>query len=267
MLRAYTFTANLCHPVHERLDAFLLEQKDLWNAAWEDRTSTRQVRETRAGNDIIHGGAGLGRWAVWGRGRAGEVRRPEEVGGPVVGEPLDDAVEGGQSHIAACFQSFVKFAVAAAFDADVRRRQGGELGQAIYKVCDIYGIHRGIICEKTHKSRFFHIQKSDYLSIYFRSMVKIPYMDATGLKRLIAESGSSDRQISFWNWGATGGLRRRWRRLLSIMSGTMNMGGDTSSRRLRSAGPSCSRWKTPLSRVVSGLGWEVLPARENAKRD
>ena len=170
-------------------------------------------------------------------------------------------------------------------------------------------------------------------------MVKVPYMDATDLKRLIAESGQSDRQISLkcgeredfvrdikqgvkpafdsvfrllevlgyeihitpieggeagpgesaksvktllgfytlrrgrrgprwiWNWGATGGLRRRWRRLLSIMSRTMNMGGDTSSRRLRSAGPSCSRWKTPLSRVVSGLGWEVLPARENAKGD
>ena len=35
MLRACTFRANLCHPVHERLDAFLLEQKDLWSAAWE----------------------------------------------------------------------------------------------------------------------------------------------------------------------------------------------------------------------------------------
>ena len=42
MLRAYTFTANLSRPVHERLDAFLLEQKDLWNAALEERIAAYQ---------------------------------------------------------------------------------------------------------------------------------------------------------------------------------------------------------------------------------
>lgn len=42
MLRAYTFTANLSRPVHERLEAFLLEQKDLWNAALEERIAAYQ---------------------------------------------------------------------------------------------------------------------------------------------------------------------------------------------------------------------------------
>ena len=49
MLRAYTFTANLSRPVHERLDAFLLEQKDLWNAALEERIAAYQKSLQRTG--------------------------------------------------------------------------------------------------------------------------------------------------------------------------------------------------------------------------
>lgn len=36
-VRAYRFTANLSASTHKRLDAFLHEQKDLWNAALEER--------------------------------------------------------------------------------------------------------------------------------------------------------------------------------------------------------------------------------------
>ena len=36
-MRTYRFTANLSAPTHKRLDAFLHEQKDLWNAALEER--------------------------------------------------------------------------------------------------------------------------------------------------------------------------------------------------------------------------------------
>ena len=42
MLRTYSFTANLSRSVHERLDAFLLEQKDLWNATLEERIAAYQ---------------------------------------------------------------------------------------------------------------------------------------------------------------------------------------------------------------------------------
>ena len=41
MLRTYSFTANLSRPVHERLDAFLREQKDLWNAGLEERIAAK----------------------------------------------------------------------------------------------------------------------------------------------------------------------------------------------------------------------------------
>ena len=42
MLRNYSFTANLSRPVHERLDSFLREQKDLWNAGLEERIAAYQ---------------------------------------------------------------------------------------------------------------------------------------------------------------------------------------------------------------------------------
>ena len=49
MLRNYSFTANLSRSVHERLDAFLLEQKDLWNAALEERIAAYQKSLQRTG--------------------------------------------------------------------------------------------------------------------------------------------------------------------------------------------------------------------------
>lgn len=41
-MRTYRFTANLSAPTHRRLDAFLQEQKDLWNAALEERIAAYQ---------------------------------------------------------------------------------------------------------------------------------------------------------------------------------------------------------------------------------
>ena len=49
MLRTYTFTAHLSRPVHERLDAFLREQKDLWNAALQERIAAYQKSLQRTG--------------------------------------------------------------------------------------------------------------------------------------------------------------------------------------------------------------------------
>ena len=49
MLRNYSFTAHLSRPVHERLDAFLLEQKDLWNAALQERIAAYQKSLQRTG--------------------------------------------------------------------------------------------------------------------------------------------------------------------------------------------------------------------------
>lgn len=41
-MRTYRFAANISAPTHRRLDAFLQEQKDLWNAALEERISAYQ---------------------------------------------------------------------------------------------------------------------------------------------------------------------------------------------------------------------------------
>lgn len=41
-MRTYRFAANISAPTHKRLDAFLQEQKDLWNAALEERISAYQ---------------------------------------------------------------------------------------------------------------------------------------------------------------------------------------------------------------------------------
>ena len=46
MLRNFRFTAHLSRPVHERLDAFLAEQKDLWNSGLEERIAAYQKTGT-----------------------------------------------------------------------------------------------------------------------------------------------------------------------------------------------------------------------------